>query len=90
MSFGHPSQVRTQVLVLQTCVDLRRLASPFGQRLKNYIELLRTAYVIIFDKVDKNAAKLKHRLLDTLSVQIGQKMQLFELNISTCITGFNI
>ena len=29
--FGHPSQVRTQVLVLQTCVDLRRLASPFGQ-----------------------------------------------------------
>ena len=32
--FGHPSQVRTQVLVLQTCVDLRRLASPFGQRLK--------------------------------------------------------
>ena len=28
--FGHPSQVRTQVLVLQTCVDLRRLASPFG------------------------------------------------------------
>ena len=25
--FGHPSQVRTQVLVLQTCVDLRRLAS---------------------------------------------------------------
>ena len=30
--FGHPSQVRgTQVLVLQTCVDLRRLTSPFGQ-----------------------------------------------------------
>ena len=29
--FGHPSQVRTQVLVLQTCVDLRQLASPFGQ-----------------------------------------------------------
>ena len=29
--FGHPSQVRTQVLLLQTCVDLRRLASPFGQ-----------------------------------------------------------
>ena len=29
--FGHPSQVRTQVLVLQTCVDLRRLASLFGQ-----------------------------------------------------------
>ena len=29
--FGHPSQVRTQVLVLQTRVDLRRLASPFGQ-----------------------------------------------------------
>ena len=29
--FGHPSQVRTQVLVLQTCVDLRRLASPFGR-----------------------------------------------------------
>ena len=32
--FGHPSQVRTQVPVLQTCVDLRRLASPFGQSLK--------------------------------------------------------
>ena len=32
--FGHPSQVRTQVLVLQTCVDLRRLASPFGQGFK--------------------------------------------------------
>ena len=31
--FGHHSQVRTQVLVLQTCVDLRRLASPFGQGL---------------------------------------------------------
>ena len=29
--FGHPSQVRTQVLVLQTCVDLRQLASPFDQ-----------------------------------------------------------
>ena len=29
--FDHPSQVRTQVLLLQTCVDLRRLASPFGQ-----------------------------------------------------------
>ena len=29
--FGHPSQVRTQVLVLQTCVDLQRLESPFGQ-----------------------------------------------------------
>ena len=29
--FGHPSQVRTQVLVLETCVDLRRFASPFGQ-----------------------------------------------------------
>ena len=28
--FGHPSQVRTQVLVLQTCVDLRvRLAAGF-------------------------------------------------------------
>ena len=34
--FGHPSQVRTQVLVLQTCVDLRRLASPFGQGLSLY------------------------------------------------------
>ena len=32
--FGHPSQVRTQVLVLQTCVYLRQLASPFGQGLK--------------------------------------------------------
>ena len=32
--FGHPSQVRTQVLLLQTCVDLRRLASPFGQGLR--------------------------------------------------------
>ena len=32
--FGHPSQVRTQVLVLQTCVDLRRLVSPFGQGFK--------------------------------------------------------
>ena len=29
--FGHPSQVCTQVLVFQTCVDLRRLASPLGQ-----------------------------------------------------------
>ena len=32
-SFGRPSEVRTQVLVLQTCVDLRRLASPFAQGL---------------------------------------------------------
>ena len=29
--FGHPSHVRTQVLVQQTCVNLHRLASPFGQ-----------------------------------------------------------
>ena len=29
--FGDPSQVCTQALVLQTCVDLFRLASPFGQ-----------------------------------------------------------
>ena len=34
--FGHPSQVRTQVLVLQTCVDLCRPASPFGQGLKHF------------------------------------------------------
>ena len=33
IQFGHPSQVRAQVLVLQTCVDLRQLASPFGQGL---------------------------------------------------------
>ena len=37
--FGHPSQVRTQVLVLQTSgsfyADLRRLASPFGQGFTN-------------------------------------------------------
>ena len=32
--FGHPSQARTQVLVLQTCVDLRRLASWFGQGIR--------------------------------------------------------
>ena len=31
--FGHLSQVCTQVLVLQACVDLRRLASSFGQGL---------------------------------------------------------
>ena len=30
--FGHPSQV----LVLQTCVDLRQLASPFGEGLSPY------------------------------------------------------
>ena len=34
--FGHPSQVRTQVPVLQTCVDLRRPAIPFGQGLRLY------------------------------------------------------
>ena len=28
--FGHTTQFRTQVLGLQTCVNLRRLASPFG------------------------------------------------------------
>ena len=32
--FGHLSQIRRQVLLLQTCVDLHRLASPFGQGLK--------------------------------------------------------
>ena len=37
--FGHPSQVRTQVLVLQTCVDLRRLASPFGQGFRSAVRL---------------------------------------------------
>ena len=31
--FGHPSQVRTQVLVLQTCGDLHWLAIPFGKSL---------------------------------------------------------
>ena len=35
--FGHPSQVRTQVLVLQTCVDLHRLASPFVQGVRGFI-----------------------------------------------------
>ena len=29
--FGDPSQVRTQVLVLQTYVDLHQLVSQFGQ-----------------------------------------------------------
>ena len=40
--FGHPSQVRTQVLrVLQTCgVDLHRLASPFDQNRLKTIERL--------------------------------------------------
>ena len=32
--FGHLSQIRRQVLLLQTCVDLHRPASPFGQGLK--------------------------------------------------------
>ena len=32
--FGHPSQVHTQVLVLQTCVDLRvRLATGLNSQL---------------------------------------------------------
>ena len=39
--FGHPSQVRTQALVLQTCVDLRRLASPFGQGLSLLFTIFR-------------------------------------------------
>ena len=38
--FGHPSQVRTQVLVLQTCVDLRRLASPFRQGFREYPQFI--------------------------------------------------
>ena len=29
--FGHPSQIRSQVLVLQICIDLHRLESPFCQ-----------------------------------------------------------
>ena len=33
--FGHPSQVRTQVVVLQTCVDLRvRLARALNNKLR--------------------------------------------------------
>ena len=32
--FGRPSQVRTQVLVSQTCIDLHWLVSPFGQGFK--------------------------------------------------------
>ena len=32
--FAHSSQARTQVLLLQTCADLCRLASPFGQGFK--------------------------------------------------------
>ena len=35
--FGHFSQVCAQVLVLQTYVDLRRLASPFGQGLRRTV-----------------------------------------------------
>ena len=35
--FCHPWQVRTQVLVLQACVDLRRLPSPFGLALSGCI-----------------------------------------------------
>ena len=31
--FGHPLQVRTQVLVVQSCADLHRLVSLFGQGL---------------------------------------------------------
>ena len=33
--FGHPSQVRTQDLVLQTCVDLHRLVNPSDQSLRS-------------------------------------------------------
>ena len=42
--FGHPSQVRTQVLVLQTCVDLRRLASSFGQGITITRAVLKSAF----------------------------------------------
>ena len=45
--FGHPLLVRTQVLVLQTCVDFRRLASSFGQRL-NLTKSDQTASVHFF------------------------------------------
>ena len=38
--FGHPLQVCTQVLVLQTCVDLCRLASPFGQGFREYPQFI--------------------------------------------------
>ena len=38
--FGHPTQVRTQVLVLQTYVDLGWLASPFGQGLKLSLSII--------------------------------------------------
>ena len=40
--FGHPSQVRTQVLVLQTCVDLRvRLARALILREPRFVPLQR-------------------------------------------------
>ena len=44
--FGHPLQVHTQVLVLQTCVDLRRLASPFGQGLRPSEILTSNVYLL--------------------------------------------
>ena len=44
--FGHPSQVRTQVLVLQTCVDLRvRLARALSIHLGEIVLQALTIYV---------------------------------------------
>ena len=49
-----PSQVRTQVLVLRTCVDLHRLASPFSQgltswRANNHVSFV---FVVFFKRKD--------------------------------------
>ena len=38
---GHPSQVHTQVLVLQTSVDLCRLETPFGQGFRYFSHINR-------------------------------------------------
>ena len=34
-TFGLPSQVRTQVLVLQTCINWHRLVSPLSQGIEH-------------------------------------------------------
>ena len=71
--FGHPSQVRAQVLVLQTCVDLRRLASPFG-----HPSQVRTQVLVLQTCVDL------HRLASPFDQDLRTKLLSRKVIVEKC------
>ena len=75
--FGYPSQVHTQVLVLQTCVDLHQLVSPFGH----------LAYVFIL----LSCSKSKHfPFTDSRFYRTDGGMQIMSSNLSENFSIFSL